>query len=133
MTSEEFLNILSTASKLKTTQKNAEDNDVEENLFDIWVGTFPEPQKSEWRALLNEMKELQTEEAKIYKALDKLEAVISHNESDIKTWLPLEYELQLVYGKENVQFSPWLQILSRKIDEWTEKKIQEEGDGSRWE
>ena len=64
MTSEEFLNILSTASKLKTTQKNAEDNDVEENLFDIWVGTFPEPQKSEWRALLNEMKELQTEEAK---------------------------------------------------------------------
>lgn len=47
------------------------------------------------------------------------------------TWLPLEYELQLVYGKENVQFSPWLHMLSRKIDEWTEKKIQEEGDGSR--
>ncbi|MGN0293240.1 MAG: HD family hydrolase, partial [Lachnospiraceae bacterium] len=116
---------------IPTFQKNSEDNDVEENLFDSWVGTFPEPQKSEWSALLGEMKELQTEEAKTYKALDKLEAVISHNESDIKTWLPLEYELQLVYGKENVQFSSWLQMLSRKIDEWTERKIREERDSSR--
>ena len=32
-----------------------------------------------------------------YKALDKLEALISHNESDIETWLPLEYDLQLSY------------------------------------
>ena len=32
-------------------------------------------------------------EAKVYKALDKLEAVIAHNESDISTWLPLELSL----------------------------------------
>ena len=39
-----------------------------------------------------------TDEAKVYKSLDKLEALISHNESDITTWLPLEYSLQLSYG-----------------------------------
>ena len=34
------------------------------------------------------MEQKQTQEAKIYKALDRLEAVISHNESDLDTWLP---------------------------------------------
>ncbi len=33
--------------------------------------------------------------AELYKALDKMEALIQHNEADISTWLPLEYELQL--------------------------------------
>lgn len=70
------------------------------------------------------MKELQTKEAKTYKALDKLEAVISHNESDLSTWLPLEYDLQLTYGKENIQFSEYLKALSERIDEWTKNKIK---------
>ena len=69
------------------------------------------------------MANLQTKEAKTYKALDKLEAVISHNESDLSTWLPLEYDLQLVYGKEQVQFSEYLKALSRHIDTWTRRKI----------
>ena len=47
----------------------------------------------EAKVLFTEMNALKTEEAKVYKALDKLEAVIAHNESDISTWLPLEYEL----------------------------------------
>ena len=66
---------------------------------------------------------MNTLEAKTYKALDKLEAVISHNESDIATWLPLEYELQFTYGKENVEFSEYLKELSKCIDKWTERKI----------
>ena len=56
-------------------------------------------------------------------ALDKLEAVIQHDESDISTWLPLEYDLQLEYGRENVQFSPYLQQLKMEIDDVTRKKI----------
>ena len=40
-------------------------------------------------SLLAEMNALETLEAKIYKALDKTEALIQHNESDISTWLPL--------------------------------------------
>ena len=40
-------------------------------------------------ALYTEMGALQTDEAKLYKALDKLEAVIQHNESDIRSWARL--------------------------------------------
>ena len=71
------------------------------------------------------MNAMETLEAKIYKALDKMEAVIQHNESDISTWLPLEYDLQLRYGAENVTFSPWFQSLKSEIDQWTRRKIAE--------
>lgn len=43
---------------------------------------------SEMTALYHEMEERQTLEARIYKALDNLEALISHNESDLSTWIP---------------------------------------------
>lgn len=69
------------------------------------------------------MGKMETKEARTFKAFDKLEAVISHNESDLATWLPLEYDLQFTYGKENVQFSEYLKALSSCIDEWTTKKI----------
>ena len=108
---------------LKTGQ-NTSDEDA---VFDRWVDGFPEPQRSEWRALLREMNAQQTPEARVYKALDKLEAIIAHNESDLATWLPLEYDLQLTYGRENVAFSPYMKELKETIDDWTRKKIREEG------
>lgn len=106
-----------------TFEKTDADADTEDALFMDWVRSFPGAQRQEWLELLDEMGKLQTKEAQTYKALDKLEAVISHNESDISTWLPLEYDLQLTYGKENVQFSEYLKALSACIDEWTRKKI----------
>ena len=99
---------------------------TEDELFDRWVGTFPEAQRTEWRELLAEMAALETPEAKTYKALDKIEALISHNESDISTWLPLEYDLQFTYGQENMQFSPYLRRLREAVDAWSRKKIDEE-------
>lgn len=110
---------------IPTFDKNANDEKREEMIFDNWVATLPEPTRDEFTALLAEMKELQTQEAKIYKALDRLEAVIQHNESDISTWLPLEYDLQLTYGRENVTFSPYFQALKAEIDDWTRRKIAE--------
>ncbi len=102
----------------------------EDTAYDNWVEHFPEPARSEWRALRNEMTSLETKEARIYKALDKLEALISHNESDLATWLPLEYDLQLTYGTENVAFSPYLTKLKATIDAWTRRKIYEAGDAA---
>ncbi|MCQ2558502.1 MAG: HD domain-containing protein [Oscillospiraceae bacterium] len=109
--------------------KTEADVELEDSVLEAWVKTFPEPERSEWLALYDEMNALQTTEAKIYKALDKLEAVISHDESDISTWLPLEYDLQLQYGKENVAFSPYFQRLKRETDAITEQKIRESGEG----
>ena len=60
----------------------------------------------------------------LYKALDKLEAVIQHNEAPIATWLPREYDLNLIYANENVAFSPYLTELRAAIRRDTEEKIQ---------
>ena len=110
---------------IPTFWKTDADTEKEDALFDRWVQTLPEETKREFAALLEEMNALETQEARIYKALDKMEAVIQHNESDIATWLPLEYDLQLTYGAENVTFSPWFQSLKQEIDDWTRRKIAE--------
>ena len=110
---------------IPTFDKTAADTEREDALFDRWIGTLPQETKQEFSALLTEMNALETQEAKIYKALDKMEAVIQHNESDISTWIPLEYDLQLRYGAENVTFSPWFQSLKAEIDDWTRRKIAE--------
>ena len=77
--------------------------------------------------LYQEMEKQQTLEARIYKALDKLEALIQHNESDIKTWIPLEYDLQMTYGNEQVKFSEYLTELRAKVREDSVQKIQKKG------
>ena len=105
--------------------KTKADGEKEDALFDAWVQTLPEPTREEFTSLLTEMNALETLEAKIYKALDKMEALIQHDLSDISTWLPLEYDLQLRYGRENIQFSPWFRDLREEIDGWTLRKIAE--------
>lgn len=105
-------------------EKTKNDEKKEENVLDEWIASFPEPERSQWQALYEEMNALETTEAKIYKALDKMEAIIQHDESDISTWIPLEYELQFEYGKENVQFSPYLRKLREEIDHTTSEKIE---------
>ena len=69
---------------------------------------MPEPEKSRLGEIFRELSEGKTPEARLVKAMDKLEAVIQHNEADISTWLPLEYELQLTYGKEQADGILWM-------------------------
>lgn len=66
----------------------------------------------------------ETTEAKIYKALDNLEAVIQHNEADISTWLPLEYDLQMTYGVDKASFSPYLSALREMVRQDSIEKIK---------
>ena len=105
--------------------KKEEDSQKEDEVFFNWVSTFPEAYREEFSDLLTEMIELKTGEAKLYKALDNLEAVIQHNEADISTWIPLEYDLQFTYGADKVQFSPYLKELKQELDNRNTKKIAE--------
>lgn len=75
--------------------------------------------------LFDEMKQQNTKEAKLFKTLDKLEAVIQHNEAPISTWIPLEYELNLKYGDEEVRGFPALVDLRNEIRNTTLKIISE--------
>lgn len=111
--------------------KTEEHRRAEEARLNAWVGELPEPVRSEFSELFAEMKAMETPEARLCAALDKLEAVIQHNEAEISSWLPLEYDLQLRYGAENVAFSPYLRSLKAEIDQWTERKIRESAAGER--
>lgn len=100
--------------------------DREERLLDKWVASLPQPYSAELAELYQEMEELKTLEAKIYKSIDGLEAVVQHNLSDISTWIPLEYELNLTYAQERVGFSPWLTELREEMRRDTKAKIAAE-------
>lgn len=106
--------------------KTAEDEKTEENTVDKFINTLPEEYRTELAALFDEMNRLETTEAKIYKALDKMETLIQHNEADISTWLPLEYEMNLVYGEKEVQFSEYMKELKKAVNEETVRKIEAE-------
>ena len=97
----------------------------EGELLDQWVASLPAPYAEEMRALYVEMNERETLEAKIYKAIDNLEAVIQHNESDISTWLPMEYELNKTYADDKVAFSKYMMKLREEIRKETLNKIEE--------
>lgn len=104
--------------------KTDSDEANEEALLYRWVDTLPEPFRTEMRALYEEMAARQTLEAKIYKAMDSLEAVIQHNESDIATWEPHEYDLNRNYAYDRVAFSPYMQALRAAIRRETDAKIE---------
>jgi putative hydrolase of HD superfamily len=55
-----------------------------------------------------------------------MEAVIQHNEADISTWIPLEYDLQQTYAVENAAEFPYLKELRALLLENTKQKIKQE-------
>ena len=109
---------------IPTFIKTDKDRDKEDSLLDQWVGSLPPKVSSDMRALFEEMNAQQTKEAKLYKALDKLEALIQHNESPIDTWSENEYELNKRYAFDAVEFSDWLSDLRREILADTLEKIE---------
>lgn len=111
---------------IPTFIKTDSDRDVEDSLLDQWVKTLPEEVSREMSELYREMDAQETKEAKIYKSLDKLEALIQHNESPIDTWSDNEYDLNKTYAFDTVAFSEWLTELRNEILKDTLDKIETE-------
>ncbi len=103
--------------------KTADDERREQEQLADWVNAMPTPYREELCQLYNEMDALESQEARIYKALDKLEAVIQHNEADISTWLENEYALNLTYGEDSVSFCDYLKAFRRCVRDETKEKI----------
>ena len=110
---------------IPTFLKTDADERREEQLLEEWVMSLPEPYATRLHSLYDEMNALETEEAKIYKALDKMEAVLQHNEAPISTWIPSEYELNTTYGFDQAAFSPYLTSLREQMRQDTIEKIEE--------
>ncbi|MBQ4424782.1 MAG: HD domain-containing protein [Lachnospiraceae bacterium] len=106
-------------------QKTARDSEREDALLYDWVRSLPSAISKEMTALYAEMNAQETAEAKLYKSLDKLEAVIQHNESPLETWEPHEYPLNKSYAFDTVAWSGWLSRLREEIYADTLRKIGE--------
>lgn len=106
--------------------KTDNDEKEEKSKLDEWLVSLPQPFKDELTALFAEMEKMQTLEAKIWKALDKLEASIQHNEAEIRTWLPLEYELNPIYGEKQCSFNEYMKSLQEYTKQISLDKIEKE-------
>ena len=111
---------------IPTFLKTSSDEKREDELLAEWVSTLPEPFRGEMASLYKEMSERKTLEARIFKALDSLEALIQHNESNLSTWSENEYELNMHYADDKVSFSPYLTSLRELIRKDTIAKIEAE-------
>ena len=111
---------------IPTFIKTDSDRKTEDELLYEWVESLPHEVSCEFKSLYAEMDEQVTVEAKIYKALDKLEAVIQHNESPLDTWSENEFELNKTYGTDVVAFSDWLSALRDEVKSDTIYKIENE-------
>lgn len=88
-------------------QKTDANEETERQAIAELLSPLPDGLRGELIALFAEMDALATPEARVYKALDKLEVVVQHNEAPLDTWLPLEYELNQTYGiPETAPFPP---------------------------
>lgn len=108
--------------------KTEADEEEETRQLYAWVDSLPDAYQEEVRTIYQEMDALETLEARIYKALDKLEVVLQHNEADLSTWIPLEYKENLIYGREQVAFSEYLTRLRQMIYQDSVEKIEAEKD-----
>ena len=115
---------------IPTFVKTDADRDVEDSLLARWVRSLPPEVARELKDLFQEMDAQQTVEARIYKSLDKLEALIQHNESPLDTWSDNEYGLNKVYAFDTVAFSDWLTGLRKEILADTLAKIAGENPDS---
>ena len=57
-----------------------------------------------------------------------MEAVIQHNEADIATWLPLEYDLQLTHGEKEAKEVPELQSFREAVRKDAQALLSQVGD-----
>ena len=115
---------------IPTFMKTDKDRKVEDNLLYNWINSLPNEVSNEMKLLFDEMNEQKTVESKIYKSLDKLEALIQHNESPLNTWSENEFELNKKYAFDTVAFSKWLSELRQEILNDTLNKIKIEGDNN---
>ena len=110
---------------IPTFNKTRADEAREEDLLFGWVDSLPEPFRTEMAALYREMAARESPEARLFKALDNLEAVIQHNESELSTWSENEFALNLIYGYDKAAWSPVLLALRDAVREETETRIEE--------
>ena len=103
--------------------KTADHEETEAKAVRELVSSLPPEMAAEFTALYDEMDALETPEAKLFKALDNMEAVVSHNEASLDPWIPLELTATFVYGEQAASFSDWTRGLRAQLKADSEAKV----------
>ena len=108
---------------IPTFRKTQADEAVEDRAVQDILTLLPKGTREEFSALFDEMARLETPEARLFKILDKVEAVIQHNESPLSTWEELEFDLQREYGLREAAWFSQTKELREAVLRQTEEKI----------
>ncbi len=107
-------------------RKTEADEVEEKNRIDEFIASLPSPYDKDLKELFLEMEENVTLESKIYKALDRVEAMIQHNESPLNTWDINEYKFSQTYAEDKMGFSDYFEALRERIAEISIEKMGKE-------
>lgn len=107
-------------------RKTREDEAVEAAAIQALLARLPETTRGYIAGLFAEMDAQQTEEARLWRALDKMEAVASHNEAPLSTWSENERSLNLTYAAAEASPFPELAELRAAMLRDTQKKLAAE-------
>jgi putative hydrolase of HD superfamily len=107
-----------------TTGKGAEER---QDLLAL-LRPLSEPLRSEITALWDEYEAARSPEAKLAKALDKLETIMQHNQG--RNPADFDYRFNLAYGRQHTADQPLIAALREVLDRETEERARE-ADGAR--
>ena len=107
------------SAKLQT--ENDKKADMEERAMTRMLTTLPDGISEKIYDLWKEYNECCTKEAKLVKAMDKLETIVQHNQGDNPD--DFDYEFNLQYGKKFFQDDEVLKYMRNIIDKDTKLSI----------
>ncbi|SFA94679.1 putative hydrolases of HD superfamily [Lentibacillus halodurans] len=87
---------------------------TEKEAFIKITESLSESAQCRWMALWAEYNEGQTKEARMVKALDKIETIIQHNQGVNPS--DFDYHFNLAYGKEHASFDPVIESIRELVD-----------------
>ena len=85
---------------------------------------LPEALRSEITSLWDEYEAAETREARLAKAVDKLETILQHTQG--KNPSTFDYRFNLGYGREYTEAPPLISAIRVMLDEETERRAREE-------
>ena len=106
-------------------EKTAAHEAAEQSAVETWLASLPADVRPRLTALWREFEAQESREARLAKALDKMETLIQHNEASIDTWLPVEYALNFTYGQAQTDGDPYLSALRAAVNQVTREKIEQ--------
>lgn len=106
--------------------KTGEHVERENRALEELIGMLPKAEREHLAGLIGEMEASATDEAKLFQALDRCEALLQHNEAPLSSWIELEYGLQLTYGQEQCGEFRFTRELREALRLESEQKIREQ-------